>query len=47
MMVSSPQLVRGQQPISAVFSNPLLIGLIIAAAIAIPVAIHNSQDDAS
>jgi hypothetical protein len=46
-MVASSQVVRGQQPFGAVLSKPLLVGLIIAAAIAIPVAICNSQDDAS
>jgi len=46
-MVASPQIIRGQQPFAAVFSNPLFVGLIVAAAIAIPVAIHNAQDDAS
>lgn len=46
-MIANPPTVRGQQPFGAVFSNPLLVGLVIAAAIAIPVAIHNSQDDAS
>ncbi len=46
-IVTHPDVIRGQQPISSLFSNPLFVGLIIAAAIAIPVAIHNSQDDAS
>jgi len=46
-VVTHPDVIRGQQPISALFSNPLFVGLIVAAAIAIPVAIHNSQDDAS
>jgi hypothetical protein len=46
-IVTHPDVIRGQQPISCLFSNPLFVGLIIAAAIAIPVAIHNSQDDAS
>jgi hypothetical protein len=38
---------RGQRPIGEILANPLLIGLIIAAAIAIPIAVHNSKDDAS
>ncbi|MBC8869570.1 MAG: carboxypeptidase regulatory-like domain-containing protein [Planctomycetes bacterium] len=46
-IVTQPDVVRGQQPISSVLSNPIFLGLIIAAAIAIPVAIHSSQDDAS
>jgi len=44
-VVADPQVVRGQQPFSAIFTNPLFIGLVIAAAIAIPIAVHNSQDD--
>ena len=38
---------RGQRPISDLLTGPVLIGLIIAAAIAIPIAIHNSNKDAS
>jgi len=38
-------LMHGQQPFSAIFTNPLFIGLVIAAAIAIPIAVHNSQSD--
>jgi hypothetical protein len=38
---------RGQRPIGDLLTGPVLIGLIIAAAIAIPIAIHNSQKDAS
>ncbi|MCH5375675.1 MAG: carboxypeptidase-like regulatory domain-containing protein [Planctomycetes bacterium] len=45
IMLSEPITVRGQQPIHEIFRNPLFIGLVVAAAIAIPVAIHNSQDD--
>ena len=37
---------RGQQPAS-VLLHPLLIALVIAAAIAIPIAISNDKDDAS
>ncbi|MCL4207671.1 MAG: carboxypeptidase regulatory-like domain-containing protein [Pirellulaceae bacterium] len=44
-VLSSPPLVRGQQPASEIFRNPLFIGLIVAAAIAIPVAVHNSRSD--
>jgi hypothetical protein len=44
-VVADQQVVRGQQPFSAIFTNPLFIGLVIAAAIAIPIAVHNSQDD--
>ncbi len=38
---------RGQRPIADLLTGPVLIGLIIAAAVAIPIAIHNAQDDAS
>ena len=38
---------RGQRPIADLFCGPVLIGLIIAAAIAIPIAVHNSRNDAS
>ena len=31
----------------AIFSTPTLIVLMIAAAIAIPIAVHNANDDAS
>lgn len=37
---------RGQQPAS-VLLNPVLIGLVIAAAIVIPIAVSNNKDDAS
>jgi hypothetical protein len=45
VLVANPSLtVRGQQPISCLFYNPLVIGLIVAAAIAMPIAVHNAQD---
>jgi len=44
-LVAEHSIVRGQQPFSAIFTNPLFIGLVIAAAIAIPIAVHNSQND--
>ncbi len=44
-VVADQQVVRGQQPFHAIFTNPLFIGLVIAAAVAIPIAVHNSQDD--
>ncbi|MGE0758375.1 MAG: carboxypeptidase-like regulatory domain-containing protein [Pirellulaceae bacterium] len=48
LIVSGEDVLRGQRPIGdLLFSGPMLIGLVIAAAIAIPIAIHNSQDDAS
>jgi hypothetical protein len=45
LIVTGSPVVRGQQPIGAVFSNPLFVGAVVAAAIAIPVAVHNSQND--
>ena len=45
IVVAEPPVVRGQQPFSAVFTNPLFIGLVVAAAIAIPIVVHNAQDD--
>lgn len=48
LLVSHDTTTRGQRPIGEVlFSNPVLLGLIIAAAIAIPIAVHNSKDSAS
>ncbi len=38
-------IVRGQRQIGDIVTNPLVIGLVIAAAIAIPVAINNSKTD--
>jgi hypothetical protein len=39
--------VRGQQPLHCLLTNPWVLGAIIAAAIAIPIAVHEAQDDAS
>ncbi len=47
LLVSSDAVQRGQRPIADLLTGPVLIGLIIAAAIAIPIAIHNSRKDAS
>ncbi len=44
-VVAGEPVVRGQQPFSCIFTNPLFIGLVVAAAIAIPIAVHNAQDD--
>ena len=43
LVVSDARVARGQRPIGEVLTNPLLIGLILAAAVAIPLAIHNSR----
>lgn len=47
LLVNDASLVRGQRPIRELFfSDPLLISVVVAAAIAIPVAVHKSRDDA-
>ena len=46
LVVAAPFVTRGQRPFSDLFvSNRFLIGVILAAAIAIPVGIHNSRSD--
>ena len=48
LLVADVQLARGQRPLGeALFSTPVLVGVVIAAAIAIPLAISNSDDNAS
>jgi hypothetical protein len=47
LLSPNEEILRGQRPIADFLSGPVLIGLIIAAAIAIPIAIHNSKDAAS
>ncbi|MBP62417.1 MAG: hypothetical protein CMJ62_12930 [Planctomycetaceae bacterium] len=47
LLTPNQQIQRGQRPIADFLSGPVLIGLVIAAAIAIPIAIHNSRDSAS
>jgi len=47
LMVEGDRTLRGQRPIGELLSGPVLIGLIIAAAIIIPIAVHNSQKSAS
>lgn len=45
LVVTNMYSARGQQPINEVFCfNPFLMGTIIAAAIAIPIAVHDSGD---
>lgn len=45
LVVANMYSARGQQPINEVFCfNPFLMGTIIAAAIAIPIAVHDSGD---
>jgi hypothetical protein len=47
VLVAPTATVRGQQPFSAVFTNPLVIGLIVAAAVVVPIAVHNAHKDGS
>ncbi len=47
LLVEGDLTLRGQRPIGELLSGPVLIGLIIAAAIIIPIAVHNSQKSAS
>lgn len=45
LIVAGQGVQRGQRPIGELlFSGPVLVALVIAAAIAIPIAVHNSQD---
>ena len=43
LVVHNPQVVRGQASMSKLMSRPIVIGMIIATAIAVPVAIHAIQ----
>lgn len=46
MIVDGQELVRGQHSMSEFFTgDPLLLGSVVAAAIIIPIAIHESRDD--
>jgi hypothetical protein len=47
LLTSGESVERGQRAIADLFTGPILIGMIIGAAIAIPIAIHNAQKDAS
>lgn len=48
LLIAGEEVERGQRPIGDLFlSQPILLGLIIAAAIAIPIALYNSRDDDS
>lgn len=47
LIVSDPAVMRGQQPARALLTNPLFVGVVVAAAIAIPLAVHNANDDQS
>lgn len=43
LIIPGEEIQRGQRPFGEIFANPILITAIIAAAIAIPVAIHSSK----
>ena len=45
LLVDGKQIQRGQRPIGDIITNPLLVGLVIAAAVAIPLAVANADDD--
>lgn len=45
IVAGSEEIVRGQQPIGAIFTNPLVIGVVVAAAIAVPLVVHNNSDE--
>src|SRR5262245_26889988 len=45
LVVAQQDISRGQRPFPEVFCNPLLIAALVAGAVAIPIAIHNSGDD--
>lgn len=47
LLTSGDSVERGQRPFADLLTGPVLIGMIIGAAIAIPIAIHNSKKDAS
>ena len=45
LVVADERIARGQRPLAdALFSTPTLLVLMIAAAIVIPIAVHNSKD---
>ncbi|NUQ64159.1 MAG: carboxypeptidase regulatory-like domain-containing protein [Pirellulales bacterium] len=46
LLVEGNEVLRGQQPLGAfIAQHPILIAGIVAAAIAIPIAVHNANDD--
>lgn len=47
VLMDAPPVVRGQQPLSALLLNPLVIGLVIAAAVAIPLALHRDHHESA
>lgn len=48
VLISGDVVQRGQRPFAELFvADPVVLGVILAAAIAIPVAVHNSRSDKS
>jgi hypothetical protein len=46
LVVNDRLVQRGQRPIRELFtSDPIIVGTLVAAAIAIPIAVHKSRDD--
>jgi hypothetical protein len=48
LVVAGSEVVRGQQgapPLKVLLTNPLVIGAVVATAVAVPVAIHNARQD--
>ncbi len=44
LVVLQPEVMRGQRPISELFfGDPVVVGLVVAAAVAIPIAVANSK----
>jgi hypothetical protein len=48
LIVNDASVTRGQRPIRDLFhADPVLMATVVAAAIAIPIAVHKSRDDSS
>jgi hypothetical protein len=47
LLITGEPVERSQRCIGDLLTGPVLIGLIVAAAVIIPIAVHNSQNDAS
>lgn len=47
LVISQEGVERGQRPVGEIVTNPLFVGAVIAAAIAIPIAVHSSKKSGS
>lgn len=47
LVISQEGVERGQRPVGEIVTNPLFVGAVIAAAIAIPIAVHGSKKSGS